>query len=304
MRRRAHLIIPIFVPFGGCPERCVFCNQQSITGRAEGPSIKEVTDTIERYLATWTRGGRKEVAFYGGSFTGLPAGIQEGYLMAASRFVREGLIDGLRVSTRPDYIDPERVGFLKEHGVDTVELGAQSMSERVLRLSGRGHGPEDTARAVGWLKEAGITTGVQLMPGLPGDTAATAVASAKRVASLGPDFVRIYPTLVVRDTPLYESFKRGEYTPWELDDMVSLCRRISLVFKEAGIKVIRMGLQPTEELREAFVAGPFHPSFRDLVEREDEAYLAGVRESLEDYKAGRVKKGSAEELIKELGLDR
>ena len=264
-KKRAYLIIPVFIPFGGCTHRCVFCNQTTITGATGLPPLSEVAKTVDSHLATWTKGGRKEIAFYGGSFTALPTEAQEEYLKAAHCYVKSGRVDAVRISTRPDKIEVETIRMLTAYGVDTVELGVQSMVDNVLKLSGRGHAASDTLRAVRLLKEAGVKVGMQIMPGLPGDTESTIVNTARRVITAGPDFVRIYPTLVVRDTPLYSIYKKGEYTPWPLDEMVEVCARVYKMFERASIRVIRMGLQPTKELEANLVAGPYHPSFRQLV---------------------------------------
>jgi len=269
MGKKKQLIIPVFIPFGGCPHQCVFCDQTGITGRAAMPGADDVVSTIEAYLSTWEASGGKgprEVAFYGGSFTGLPEEARASYLAVAYRYVREGRIDSVRLSTRPDYIDAEIAAWLVGYGVAVVELGAQSMCDKVLRLSGRGHTAEQTRRAVEILKEAKIKTGVQIMPGLPGDTPETILHTVRETISLAPDFVRIYPTLVLKNTPLHAMLEQGRYTPWTLDDMVEVCRKAASLFREAGVPVIRMGLQPTEELAAALAGGPFHPSFRQLVE--------------------------------------
>lgn len=269
MGRKKRLIIPVFIPFGGCPHQCVFCDQTGITGKTVMPDLEAVRDTIEAYLYTWVCSGgqgTREVAFYGGSFTGLPKETQRAYLSAAKSFIDEGRIDSLRLSTRPDYIEPETAAFLAGYGVAVVELGAQSMCDEVLKLSGRGHTAAQTRRAVEVLKEASISAGVQIMPGLPGDTKETVLYTVRETIALAPDFVRIYPTLVLRDTPLHALFEQGKYTPWTLDDMVAVCKESVSLLMGAGISVIRMGLQPTEELTAALVAGPYHPSFRQLVE--------------------------------------
>ena len=242
MARKKRLIIPVFIPFGGCPNRCVFCDQSGMTGRLTLPAPEEVRGIIEAYLSTWRGAGPREAAFYGGSFTALPLEAQKKYLGCVSEYLAGGRIDGIRLSTRPDCISTEGVRFLSGYGVTTVELGAQSMDASVLKASGRGHGPEDTVRAVGILKAAGMGVGLQFMPGLPGDTVQSVLRTAREVIKLSPDFVRVYPTVVVRNTGLEE------------------------MFKEAGIWIARMGLQNTEELERSVVAGPYHPSFRDLVQ--------------------------------------
>ncbi|MBI5492511.1 MAG: radical SAM protein [Deltaproteobacteria bacterium] len=267
MARKKQLIIPIFLPFGGCPHQCVFCDQNGITGSSALPSMDEVKKTIDAHLSTWKGNGRREAAFYGGSFTALPKEDQARYLAVSYGYLEKGLIDGVRVSTRPDCVQDQTVGFLKGYGVDTIELGAQSMSDEVLRLSGRGHTSSQTELASRLIKSSSMRLGLQIMPGLPGDTVDTIISTAERVATLSPDFIRVYPTLVLKGTPLHRMYLSGSYRPWSLDEMVSICRGVMDIFREAGIPVIKMGLQPTRELEESLVCGPFHPSFRQLVEK-------------------------------------
>ncbi|GMR04145.1 MAG: hypothetical protein BMS9Abin23_0034 [Thermodesulfobacteriota bacterium] len=263
---KTRLIIPIFIPFGGCANICVFCDQKGITGLNAPPSTTEVRETVKTYLSTWKGRGRREVAFYGGTFTALPLDIQRAYLECVEQYLSNGLIHGLRVSTRPDAVSDDIVSFLKRHSVDTVELGVQSMDDRVLALSGRGHSAGDTVRAVKILKEHGMKVGVQVMPGLPGDDIGSVMDTAWRVARLSPDFIRVYPAVVIKGTVLERMYLDGRYTPWTLDEMVSACKKVSAVFRLSGIRIIRMGLHATGELREKIVAGPYHPSFRNLVD--------------------------------------
>ena len=261
------MIIPVFLPFAGCSQICVFCDQKGITGSSKLPDVSEVAAIVDAHLATWRRGGRIEIAFYGGSFTGLPDDVQRQYLSVAQAYIADGRVDSVRVSTRPDYINGSGVDMLTGFGVDTVELGAQSMSDDVLRASGRGHDAPATARAAAILKAAGIKTGIQIMPGLPRDTAQSALDTVDKVIGLAPDFVRIYPAVVLKDTELHRMYLRGAYRPWDLDEMVGLCAQAASRFARARIPIIRMGLPASEGLAERFVAGPYHPSFRQLVER-------------------------------------
>ena len=260
------LIIPIFIPFGGCPHQCVFCDQKGISGGKRLPEPREVVDTIELYLSTWKGKGAREAAFYGGIFTGLPESSQREYLEAACPFVKDGRLDSLRVSTRPDYIDRNISSFLKSHSVATVELGAQSMDAQILRLSGRGHSPEATASAVGTLRDGGLKVGLQFMPGLPGDTRESILDTTRKIIALSPDFVRVYPSIILKDTAMHRMYLGGQYIPWGLEEMVEVCVEVKRLLDEAGIPVIRMGLQPTKELESSIIAGPYHPSFRQLVE--------------------------------------
>ncbi|MFQ5353518.1 MAG: elongator complex protein 3 [Thermodesulfobacteriota bacterium] len=261
------LVIPFFIPFGGCESICIFCDQSAMTAASGLPEPSEIAAQVELYLGTWKGRGRKEVAFYGGTFTAMNRAEQARCLAPVEPFLTEGRIDGIRVSTRPDCISSAILEFLAEHGVDTVELGVQSMNDTVLALSRRGHRAGDTMRAVRELKRAGFTVGLQLMPGLPGDDASTVMATARDIIGLRPRFVRIYPTVVMKNTALEKMTREGRYRPWSMEEMVQVCRDISLLFKEAGIRIARMGLQHTAGLEESIVAGPYHPAFRDLVER-------------------------------------
>jgi histone acetyltransferase (RNA polymerase elongator complex component) len=266
MGRKKRLIIPIFIPFGGCPNRCVFCDQEGITGEEKMPTLKETVDTIDSYLSTWKGKGEKEIAFYGGSFTALPEEVQLKYLKAAFSYVSGALVDSVRVSTRPDSVTPANIEYLKSYGVGTVELGAQSMSDEVLRASGRGHTARSTADAVRLLKDSGLRVGLQFMPGLPGDDKGTILRTTEEIIALQPDFVRVYPTLVLKNTPLHRMYLSESYRPWTLEDMVEVCSMVYTLLMDAGVPVIRMGLQPTADLERSLVAGPYHPSFRQLVE--------------------------------------
>lgn len=266
MAGKRRLIIPIFIPFGGCSHRCVYCDQAHLTGKTALPDEAEIDETIKTHLKTWKYGGRIEAAFYGGSFTALPDDLQTRYLGVARHYVERGKIHGLRISTRPDRLSPESVDFLKGFHVETIELGVQSMSDAVLRLSGRGHTVADNVKASLLLKGHGIVTGLQLMPGLPGDTEHGMLESARAVMELRPDFVRIYPAIVLKNTALHRMYLNGAYRPWPLEEMVNICKKISTLFKDAAIPIARMGLQHTAGLAEGLVAGPHHPCFRQLVD--------------------------------------
>jgi len=220
------------------------------------------------------------VAFYGGSFTALPIKHQQSYLDAVQPFILSGRVNGIRLSTRPDCVNREVLSLLREYDVKTIELGAQSMDDRVLTLAGRGHTVADTVNAVGLVKGSGFAVGLQLMPGLPGDSAEGFNETISMVMELAPDFVRLYPVLVIKGTPLETLYREGRYTPLSLDDAVSLCSTALIRFEKAGIDVIRIGLQPTEELERpgTILAGPYHPAFRQLV--ESNLFLEKMREVL------------------------
>lgn len=255
-------IIPIFVPHLGCPNNCVFCNQRKISGSLVPPSAESVRAEIEKAGQT-LKGGEAELAFYGGSFTAIDRERQTELLGTARGydFIRE-----IRVSTRPDKTDADALSLLKDHSVTTVELGAQSMDERVLRLSGRGHSSLDTRRAAAAVKERGFKLILQMMTGLPGADDDSDMATAEALAELEPDGVRIYPTVVIRDTPLYDMWLDGRYSEHSVEKAVELCARITEVFESRGIAIIRLGLNPTDELSggEA-VAGAYHPALGELV---------------------------------------
>jgi histone acetyltransferase (RNA polymerase elongator complex component) len=262
------MIIPFFIPHSGCPHQCVFCNQKKITGQNEPLDASWLPQKINEYLETNTSDNPAQVAFYGGSFTALPQETQKSFLKAVHPFIRSGQIKSIRLSTRPDCISKEVLDFLSEYHVETIELGAQSMDDRVLTLSGRGHTEVDTVNAVMLLRKYSFTVGLQLMPGLPGDSAHGFLNTVDKTIALKPDFVRLYPALVIKDTPLEELYHTGRYAPLSLDEAVSLCRDALTRFEQAGIEVIRIGLQPTDELQKpgTLIAGPYHPSFRQHVE--------------------------------------
>jgi histone acetyltransferase (RNA polymerase elongator complex component) len=232
-------------------------------------TAEEVKSKIEEYLATIpAQAGHIEVAFFGGSFTAIPLDYQKELLEAAFDFVKAGRVGNIRVSTRPDCIDTEILENLKKYGVSIVELGVQSMDEAVLKLSNRGHTSEDVIQAVSALKKYDFTIGVQMMVGLPGDTEEKAIETAKELIGLKPDIARIYPALVIKNTYMEEMYLRDEYQPLSVEEAVLQSKKLLILFEGNGINVIRIGLQPTENilLGKDVVAGPFHPSMRQLVE--------------------------------------
>jgi len=255
-------IIPFFIPHLGCPHQCIFCNQHHVSGASGGPTDREIAETIN----DWEGETLPEIAFYGGSFSGLPFSTQRYYLTPAFQALQDKKIRGIRISTRPDYITPQVVDFLSSFGVTTVELGVQSMDPEVLARAHRGHTAEDVYRAVDLLKEQGFTVGVQLMPGLPGDTYEKSIRGALELARRKPDMARIYPTLVLKDTPLHKLFLEGSYHPLNLQDAVAISRDMLAIFRFYGVQVIRTGLQPTGDIAPGakLVAGPFHPAFGEL----------------------------------------
>ena len=278
-------ILPVFVPHLGCPHQCVFCDQRSISGQREPVSADTVRRAIEEAAALPHNGAGRQLAFYGGSFTAVDPRLQEELLGAAKEALDRGEINSIRLSTRPDAIDGEALARLKRFGVRTVELGAQSMDEEVLRLSERGHGAEDVRRAASMIREAGFALVLQMMTGLPGDTEEKCVATAKALIALHPNAVRIYPTVIVKGTKLQAMWLRGEYREHSVEEAVAWCARILPLFSDAGIPVIRLGLNPTEELSggEA-VGGAYHPALGELV--KSRMLLDQARSCLADIAPG------------------
>ncbi len=261
--------IPIFVPHKGCPYDCVFCNQKRITGTQSEITADDVRSIIENCIKTIKKKDRYvEAAFFGGSFTGIPIEEQTSLLSAANEYLKKGLIDGIRLSTRPDYIDITILDNLKRFGVTTIELGVQSMSQEVLKKSNRGHTRDDVIKAVELIRKYPFKLGLQMMTGLPADTDERSLQTADDIIELKPDFVRIYPTLTIKDTFLEKLYCNGEYTPQTLDEAVELAKKLLMKFEKNNIQVIRIGLQATGEISESgsVVAGPVHSSFRELVE--------------------------------------
>ncbi len=263
------LVIPVFIPHEGCPHCCVFCNQRKISGFIDKPvTAADVRAIISTWLNRQNSGPhnrRVQVAFYGGSFTGLPPSRQEELLGAVAPFLEQEKVGSLRLSTRPDYINPKIIHLLQAHRVSTVELGVQSMNDRVLAAAKRGHTATDVERAMPELRQAGMEIGIQLLLGLPGDSQTSLRRSVARVIALRPDFVRIYPLLVLRNSELAEAHKRGDYMPLSLNKAVLLAAWMKQRFTQAGIRVVRMGLQAGPELEAALTAGPWHPAFGELV---------------------------------------
>ena len=256
-------IVPVFVPHLGCPNHCVFCNQHEISGSSEAATPETVRLALSSAQAYTTCA---ELAFYGGSFTAVSAEQQRALLAAAQPWRESGFLCSIRVSTRPDCIDEAAVALLKEYGVETVELGAQSMSDKVLRASGRGHSAENTVRAAELLKASGFRLILQMMTGLPGSDAESDLDTAKRLAALAPDGVRIYPTVILKDTALERLWREGAYQPHSVEDAVSRCIPIVRLFQEKKIPIIRLGLNPTEELGGGMaLAGAYHPALGELI---------------------------------------
>ena len=262
-------VVPVFIPHAGCPHRCVFCNQRKTTGqKAPLPAVCQIHETISRFLSFRQDAHRRtEISFYGGNFLGLPPDQISTLLGLGATYVAAGTAQGLRFSTRPDSINPDTLALISGFPVTTIELGVQSLNDKVLAACRRGHTVLDTHRAVSLLRSEPYRLGLQMMVGLPEDTPARSLDTAREIAALCPDFVRIYPTLVLEGSPLAQWFAQGRYAPMGLNETVELVRRLLSLFLRNNIKVVRMGLQPTEDLNadRGVVAGPFHPAFGELV---------------------------------------
>jgi len=261
------LIIPIFLPAIGCRERCLFCNQKASSEGLPPPSFVHsfIEDSLGR-IPYDNENREKQVAFYGGSFTAIHKDDQVRYLKEVRPFLASGLIDSIRISTRPDALDEETLSLLKEYGVKTVEVGVQSMIDEVLSLAHRGHCAEDTVSATLRLKQWGFEVGHQLMIGLPGDTCDRFLQTLDRVIELKPDFVRIHPTLVLKGAPLESFWREGRYSPLQLEEAVQWLKKGILRLEKSSISVARIGLQPTQELERNYLAGPYHPALRQLID--------------------------------------
>ena len=265
-------IIPIFVPHLGCPNDCVFCNQKSISGESKQVTKEDVKKIIEEHLKYVKEDSKVEVAFFGGSFTGIEEAKQEELLSAAYEYIKQKKIDSIRISTRPDYINKKILKRLKKYKVKTIELGVQSANDYILKKAGRGHTFKDVIKASKLIRWYGFDLGHQMMVGLPESTAVDEINTAKQLIKLKPKMVRIYPVLVIKNTKLEKDYRGGKYKPLTVTQAVEICKELVKLFAKKNIEVIRIGLQPTDTItnpeseKSEVVSGPFHPAFRQLVE--------------------------------------
>lgn len=273
---KKHAIIPIFIPHRGCPNDCVFCNQKAITARQADVTPADARNIIDSYLPTLEGRGLEtiEVAFFGGSFTGIPMEDQSAFLAVAQEYKTKGLIDKIHMSTRPDYINEEILDNLIKYGADVVELGVQSFDPEVLAASNRGHSVEDVYRACDMIKSYGLELGIQLMIGLPKDNLESCLYSARETVRMEPSIARLYPTVVLNDTELLRMYERGEYEPLSTDEAVAITKEMYKIIASVGIKIIRVGLKSTDLINDSdsdqnqTVGHTYHPAFRQLVEGE------------------------------------
>jgi histone acetyltransferase (RNA polymerase elongator complex component) len=265
--RVRHFTIPVFIPEEACPNRCVFCNQHRIAGAGCAPSVDEVVAKVDEHLLTIPDGNDVEIGFFGGNFTGIPIVEQTAYLASVQPYIESGRVTGIRISTRPDYISKDILLMLKQYHVTTIELGAQSLDEDVLKLAGRGHTALQVHEAAQMIRENGFSLGLQMMIGLPGDTAEKSIYTAKEIIRLGAECTRIYPTLVIKDTELEQLYLEGKYQPLSEEEAISRVADIVPLFIEAEVKILRIGLHPSEGLldKTSLIAGPFHVAFGEMV---------------------------------------
>ncbi len=265
-----HYTIPIFIPELACPHRCVFCNQEKITARQSIPTLDEVTHIVESHLQTIPTGSEIDIGYLGGNFTGIDLQQQADYLALAQKYLSHGRISGIRLSTRPDYINPQIMNLLTTYGVTAVELGVQSTDTEVLLKSGRGHTIADIEKAVNLIKSTNINLGLQMMTGLPADTKEKALQTAKAICRWGANSTRIYPTLVVKDTPLAKLWHEGKYKPQTIPQAIDWLLDIVPIFEQHQVNILRIGLHPTEGFldKSELLDGPFHPAFAELLQTE------------------------------------
>ncbi len=269
LKKNTPFIIPIFLPNLGCPHQCAFCNQTSITGvTPDTISTETLCSLINEFLEyKKTQKRSVQVSFYGGNFLGLKKEYIRILLDETTKFVKNKRINSIRFSTRPDTISDKKLDIIKDYPVSTIEIGVQSMDNQVLAMAKRGHTALETEKAAALLKERNYDVGMQMMVGLPGDDETKSLFTAQRIASFSPDFVRIYPTVVLAHSRLAVWYRNGEYTPWSLSRCVALVKNLYLFFKSKKIPVIRMGLQASEDLAKdtTILAGPYHPAFGHMV---------------------------------------
>ena len=272
-----HINVALFVPDEGCPHRCSFCNQKTISGKTKKLTVEDIDEAVK--IASANGDGKGELAFFGGSFTAIPKVYMISLLERAKLYIDKGIFEGIRISTRPDCIDEEILSLLKEYGVTSIELGCQSMSDEVLLKNGRGHTAEDVVKSAKLIKSYDFEFGVQMMTGLYGDSDEESMKTAEKLIALSPDTARIYPTVVLEGTRLCELYENGEYKPQTVEEAAELCARLIPMFEEKGIRIIRLGLHSGGNVEEGFVAGAYHPAFREIC--ESKIYLREILSIIE-----------------------
>lgn len=293
-RVKKEYIIPIFVPNLGCPNDCTFCNQTKISGKSTDVTAEDVRKTIDFYLKNFKDDKKYvEVAFFGGSFTGIDLKIQNELLEAANEYIKDGKVGSIRISTRPDYIDKKILRRLKKYHVKTIELGVQSSNNEVLKASKRNHTFEDVVKASKLIRRKGFILGHQMMVGMPESTVKDEIKTAEDLIRLKPKMVRIYPVLVIKGTELARQYSKGDYKALTIEQAVERCKDIYYLFARNNIDVIRIGLQPSGEIMDptkdgsSILAGPFHPAFRQLV--ESSMWYDSIEERIKEFNS-KIKK--------------
>lgn len=259
--------IPIFIPHRGCPNECVFCNQRKISGMQKNVTTKEVDNIISKYLEYFDDNKKIQVAFFGGSFTGIDINSQIEYLKIANKYIKSGKVDSIRISTRPDYISPTILKVLKKYNVRNIELGVQSMDNEVLRLSKRGHDNISVIRASLLIRYYGFKLGHQMMIGLPGSNEIKEIETIKSLLKLKPDELRIYPVYVINPSELYDMYVLGKYVPLTLEEAISRTYVVLRECKRSNVRIIRIGLQSTDEItsNNLGLVGPVCDNFAEYV---------------------------------------
>ncbi len=300
---RTQYIVPVFIPELACGNKCIFCNQKKITGINQIPLPEEIREFISNRLSQLpARAENIEIAFFGGNFTGIDLQLQKEYLAVAQYFIDKNRASSIRISTRPDSINYQNLELLNQFAVKTIELGAQSMCDEVLLLSGRGHTAEDTVIASSMIKEHGFVLGLQMMTGLPGDTAEKTMNTAKEIIRLDATETRIYPLLVFKNTSLYDLYLSGEYSPLSLDETIKNLSPVVRLFEESDVKILRLGLHPSDGMNNGdMVAGPWHPALRQMIYTH--AWNSIIRESLPQNQS-LVLRVSTEQFPNALGYQR
>lgn len=262
-----HYNIPIFIPELACPNRCIYCNQRHISGQLQAVKPEEIKQIIEQHLATFIRPSEVELAFFGGSFTGIDEKDMLTYLQIVQPYIEQGEIKSIRISTRPDYINEKILDILQQYNIKDIELGAQSLNEEVLAFAKRGHTVRDVENASQLIKSYGFSLGLQMMIGLPLDSVEKSKETAKKILELGAESTRIYPTLVINNTDLADLYRQNKYKALSLEEAVDWTAEIYKIFSQSSIKILRVGLHPSEALINGteLLAGPFHVSFKELV---------------------------------------
>lgn len=282
--------IPIFIPHKGCPNSCIFCNQKKISGQIKNVDVSDVDNIIKTYLSYYKNLSKKiEIAFFGGSFTGIDINLQIDYLKVAKKYIDNGEVNSIRLSTRPDYISEEILEMLKKYGVDTIELGVQSMDDKILSIAKRGHTSQDVKRASKLIKKYNIRLGHQIMIGLPNSTMKTEIYTIRECLKLKPTQLRIYPVYVIEDSELYDMYNSREYTPLSIAEAVKRCVAVVKECQSENVAIIRLGLQSTSEITSSNsnIFGPVCDNFAEYV------ISAIIREHIEKY----LKKDQNEDII-------